>query len=105
MLLKQSLTYLILSILVVIFASYVHLGIVYVDLFYTFINVKLAPVFSNSALGTTLRQILTLTIIPIFIAAIPALTYRTIKGKHMPYFMEVSWLIWLVIVLSKILIR
>lgn len=102
---RQSLIYLILSIVVVLFAQYVHLLIVYIDMFYTFINLKLAPIFSNSGSGVMIRKVISLVILPIFIAAIPALIYRVIKGQSMPYFIEITWFLWLVIVLSKVLIR
>lgn len=102
---KQSLLYLILSILVVIFAKYAHLLIVYIAMAYTYANVKLMPIFSSTAVGIMLRQVLTLVLIPVIIAAIPALSYRLIKGKSMPYFIEVTWLIWLVLVLCKVLIH
>lgn len=103
--LRQSIIYLILSILVVIFSQYVHLLIVYIDLFYTLINVKLAPIFSNSSLGLMICKVITLVLLPVVIAAIPALIYRAVKGKQMTYFIEITWFIWLVIVLSKVLIR
>lgn len=102
---KQSLIYLALSILVVLFATYVHVLIVYLDFAYTFITIKLAPVFSSSPLGSLFRQVLSLVLLPIVIAGIPALIYRAIKGHMMPYFMEITWFLWLIIVLSKVLIR
>lgn len=103
--LKQSIIYLTLSILVVLFAEYAHLFIVYLDMLYTYINLKLAPVFSNTDLGVMIRRVFSLVLIPVVIASIPALFYRLIKGKNMPYFIEITWLLWLVIVLSKILIQ
>ena len=102
---KQSIIYLVLSIMVVLFAQYVHILIVYIDVFYTFINLKLTPIFSNSPLGIMIRKVISLVLLPIAIAAIPALIYRAIKGKQMTYFIEVTWFLWLVIVLSKVLIR
>lgn len=101
----QTFIYLILSIIVVVFAPHVHLLIVYIDIFYTYINVHLSPIFSNSSLGIMISKIFLLTLIPILIAAIPALIYRVIKKRHMPYFIEVAWFLWLIIVLSKVLIR
>jgi hypothetical protein len=103
--LRQTIIYLLLSILVVLFAQYVHLLIVYIDMVYTFINLQLAPIFSNSTVGILIRKVISLVFIPVVLAAIPALIYRAIKGKHMPYFVEVTWFLWLVIVLSKVLIR
>ncbi len=103
--LRQSIIYLLLSILVVLLAEYAQLLIVYIDMLYTFINVKLAPIFSSSGTGMMIRKVISLVLIPLVIAAIPALIYRLIKGKHMPYFIELTWILWLVIVLSKVLIR
>lgn len=103
--LRQSLIYLLLSILVIIFAKYAHMLIVYIDMLYAFINVKLTPIFSQGGLGPLIRKVILLVFIPVLIAAIPALSYRLIKGKEMPYLLELTWCVWLVIVLSNILIH
>lgn len=102
--LKQSLIYLLLSLIVVVFANYAHLFIVYLDIFYTHANLTIAPLFSNSKAGIILRGVILLTLLPICITAIPALLYRAIKGHTMPYYFEATWMIWLVIVISKIII-
>lgn len=102
--LKQAIIYLVLSILVVIFAKYIHLLVVYIDTFFTIISLKLAPVFSQAKIGIIIRKVITLVLLPVIIVGIPALAYRGIKGKSMPYFMELTWLLWLVIVLSNIII-
>ena len=102
---KQSLIYLLLSIIIVIFAEYAQLLIVYTDILYNFVNYKLMPVFSSSATGILIRKVFSLVLIPVVIAAVPALIYRLIKGRHMPYFIEITWFLWLVIVLSKVLIQ
>jgi len=103
--LRQSLIYLFLSILVVVFAKYAHLLIVYIDMFFTYVNVQLAPVFSSTGWGLIIRKILVLVLMPIVITAIPALIYRAIKGREMPHFIAITWVVWTVIVLSDILIR
>lgn len=103
--LRQSLIYLLLSIFVVVFARFAHMLIVYIDMLYAFINIKLTPIFSQGGLGIVIRKVILLVLIPVLIAAIPALSYRLIKGKDMPYFIELTWCLWLVIVLSNVLIR
>jgi hypothetical protein len=103
--LKQALIYLVLSILIVLFARYAHTGIVYIDMFYTWVTIQLTPVFSNSAYGILIRNVLSLTLIPIVIVGIPALIWRAIKGHFMPWFFEAIWIVWLVVVLSKVLIQ
>ena len=103
--LRQSIGYLLLSIIIVLFEKYAHLLIVYIDMVYTYINVALAPIFSNGDLGILIRKIITLVALPALIVAIPAFIYLAVKGKRMPYFIQITWIIWLVIVLSKVLIR
>jgi len=103
--LRQSLIYLLLSILVVFFAKYADLVIVYVDMLFTYVNLKLTPIFSQTGWGLVFRKILILVLLPVAITAVPALIYRAIKGRMMPHFIAVTWTIWAVIVLSDILVR
>lgn len=102
---KQSLIYLLISCLVIVFAKFAHLLVIYIDMLYTFINLKLSPIFSWLDLSDMICKILLLVLIPVTITAIPALSYRLIRGKDMPYFIETTWCLWLVIVLSHILVR
>lgn len=103
--LKQSLIYLVLSIVVVIFAKYIHVLIVYIDILYTYMHYKLSPIFNQGGIGGIVSKVTLLVLIPVVIAAIPALIYRLIKGSSMPCLIELTWCLWLVIVLSHILIR
>lgn len=103
--LKQSLIYVGLSILVVLFARYFHLIVVYIDTAFTYVNIRISPIFSQTSLGMFIRQIIVLSILPVLLIGMPALAYRGLKGKQMPYFLEAVWISWLVIVLSNILIR
>lgn len=103
--LKQAIIYLCISIAVIFLAKYIHLVIVYIDLAYTYVNVKLAQIFSPGETGSLIRRVFVLVIIPVIIVGLPALIYRLIKRKTMPYFFELIWIIWLIVVLSEILIR
>lgn len=102
--LRQFLIYLGLSIIVVLFARYAQQIIVYIDTFFSFINVKLTPIFSQTGIGLVIRKVIVLMLIPIVIAGVPALVYRVIKGKDMPHFLAITWVIWSIIVISDILL-
>ena len=78
--LRQSLFYLLLSILIVVFAKYAHLLIVYIDLFFTHINLKLTPVFSQTGWGLVIRKMIVLMVLHIIIAGIPALIGRLLSS-------------------------
>jgi hypothetical protein len=103
--LRQSIIYLFLSIIVVVFAKYIHVLIVYIDIFYAYINMKLTPIFNQGGIGYFISRVLLLVLIPVLLAAIPALIYRLIKGRDMPGFLELTWCFWLVILLSNVLIH
>jgi len=103
--LKQSLLYLLLSVLVILFAKYAKLFVLYADLAYTYINTFLEPLFGSGFVGEIFRNLFTLVLVPLGMAAVPALIYWLIKRKHMPYFIELTWLLWLIIAMSSYLIR
>lgn len=102
---KQSLIYLLMSIFIVIFSKYAQMFFIYIDIFYTNISIKIAPLFSSTFAGTTLRGIVILTLTPLLITAIPAIAYRLAKGSMIPYYYEANWLIWFTIVVAKILVQ
>ena len=97
----QNLVYLALSILAVLFAKYVHVGIIYINMLYTYGDIFLTPFFSH----TNVRHTLLLLCLPLGLAGIPAILYRLIKKKMLPYFFEMTWVFWFVFVLSNLLIR
>jgi hypothetical protein len=103
--LRHSLTYLVASLLIVLFAKYAHIIVVYIDTFFTYVSVKLTPIFSQTGWGLIVRKVIVLMLLPIIIVGIPALLYRAIKGKEMPHFLPIVWIIWTTIVLSDILIQ
>lgn len=103
--LKQSIIYLVLSILVVFFARYFHLLIIYIGMGYAFLTVKLMPLFNAMSFNVMMRNVVSLALLPILIVGVPALIYRAIKGQVMPYLIESAWIVWLTLVLSKVLVR
>ena len=103
--LRQAMLYLVASILVILLAKYAHLLVIYIDNLFNWASLKLAPVFSYTGTGLMMRKILVLVLLPVALAGVPALIYRGIKGSPMPQFLELTWLFWLIIVLSHILIR
>lgn len=102
--LKQFSIYLLLSIVVVIFAKYAQVIIINIDALFTFINLQLSPIFNQSEMGVITRKIIVLMLLPLIIISIPALAYRLAKGQTMPYLIPVTWMVWTVIVLSDILL-
>lgn len=101
--LKQFVVYLIMSALVVLFAHYIQVIILNIDLFFALMNAQLSPVFSQTGFGPLTRRILVLIILPLIIVGIPALIYKAIRKKEMPHLIASTWIVWTIIVLSDIL--
>ncbi len=95
--------YLLFSMLVVFLAQYIKIGLIYLDILYAHVSLYISPIFSNSGNGAITRTITILTIMPLMMSGPPALLYRFVKKKPMPYFFELTWFFWLVLVLSKML--
>lgn len=102
--LKQSGIYLLLSILVVVFAKYAHLVVIKFDLAFNYVYLKLTPYFAQLGLSVILGKTIVLMLLPIVVVGIPALLYRLIKGKDMPHMLAATWILWTILVLSTILI-
>ncbi|KTD00639.1 hypothetical protein Lgee_0903 [Legionella geestiana] len=103
--LKQGLFYLLLSLLAVVFSRYGHMVVIGVDMLFTTVNGWLAMVFSSGYIGETVRKVLVLAGLPVAITAVPALIYRLVKGSTMPWFFEITWMVWLIVALSNVMIR
>ena len=97
--------YIILSILAIFFSRYTGLIVGYIVSFYQLIDTHLAVFFSTTSSGLELRHIFTLVVCPLIITGIPAMVYRYIKGSPMPYFLEATWLVWILLVLSNLFTR
>ena len=102
--LKQSLIYLSLTIIVVIFARFFHQILTYVDFFYNYLYTLIFPIFNPDYRGKLVIRIILYSLIPLILTGIPALIYHSIKGRLMPYFYEIMWTIWLIVILSNLLI-
>lgn len=102
---RQSIIYLILSILVIIFAKFINMLLVYMAMLYAYFNVLLHPLSDYLGLNKEIYEIILLVFIPVLIMAIPALFYQLMKKRLLPYFYEITWVLWLSLVLSHLLIH
>lgn len=101
----QILIYLLLSTLIVIFSKFFHVLLIDLNLIYAFAHLKLTPFFNYIGLGVKIKKITLLILVPVGLALIPALIYRVVKGRWMTHFIELTWILWLVLILSHILIH
>lgn len=101
---KQGLIYLGLSIIVIFMARFVQQGLVYLNIAYYHLNLKLTEIFHIFSLPSEFHRVAALVLLPLIITGIPALLYRLFRKKPMPHFIEMTWLVWFIIVVSKVLL-
>jgi hypothetical protein len=95
--LKTFLGLIVLSILVILFkaqfADLLHM----VASLHNMASDKLASLFSGSSAGLLVAHLLSLVIIPILIALIPAFIYWIIYRSEMPHWLVIVWVVWVML--------
>ena len=100
-LLRLSLFYLLLTGLSVYFATYVHIALIYVDTLFVFVNDVLIYYFPNGWLAETITQL----VLSFGLVSIPGGIYWLLKRQQMPYFLEITWVLWIIFYCSNVLIH
>ena len=98
---KQSLIYLVLTWVAVLFAAPIHLCVIYIDTIFVQTNIILAEYFTSHWLAKTI----TLIALPFGIVGIPGGLYWLVSRKKMPYFLELTWGLWVMLITSNLLIH
>lgn len=101
--LKQSLIYLLLTILIVIFSNALHHVVLYITWSYKEIYAFILPYFHPNTQGQFIIRLILFIIIPLILTSIPAFLYKLICRKDFPYFMELLWGTWTILTLSILL--
>lgn len=101
--LKHAVIYLIVSILAILFSSYVLKLMNFLQDIFNYLAIHLTPFLQVIDLGIKTSEIFLLVIIPVVLSGVIALIYRAIKRKSMPHFIELTWIFWILLVLSNIL--
>ena len=95
--LKTFLGLIVLSILVILFkgqfADLLHM----VASLHNTASEKFASLFSGSSAGLLVAHLLSLVLIPIVIALIPAFVYWLIYKSEMPHWLAVVWVVWVML--------
>tara|TARA_B100000989_G_scaffold236296_1_gene183109 strand:- start:1729 stop:2082 length:354 start_codon:yes stop_codon:yes gene_type:complete len=95
--LKQIVSLLLASVIVLAFLSYLSIGMGWLlslenDLYGLFQHV-----FAGGAVGRFMSQMVVLLVIPLVCTAVPAGVYWAVNRKPMPYLNQCAWVFWLVL--------
>lgn len=94
--LKHFIILILISVIVILLAPYLAQALHADVVAYNWISGKLIKVFAGSEIGTWLRKLIALLIIPIIIGLIPALIYWLVKRHWPTFFIGIVWIAWIV---------
>ena len=60
------------------------------------VSLHLLQVFSGGAIGSALRNLISLLFLPLLFGVVPAIVFWMSKNRFFPYFFHVVWAVWLV---------
>jgi uncharacterized membrane protein len=95
--LKTFLGLIVLSILVILFKSQFADVLHWVASLHAILSDKFVLLFSGSSAGLLIAHVLSLVIIPIVIALIPAFIYWLIYRTEMPHWLVIVWIVWVML--------
>ena len=101
--LPQFLYYFIASVLFIMGGRYVHMALIQLNNFYTYCDHLMRPIFNQAGVGHLVHQILLVILIPLILVTPIALIYRLVKGQKFPYLIQLTWGVWLILILSILL--
>src|SRR3990167_247502 len=83
---KQSITYCIMSIIIILLKSYIASGLSYFNAGYQWFASMAAPLLQQAGLNNQLQTIVLIVLFPFLLVGIPGGIYYITKKKQMPYF-------------------
>jgi len=95
---KNFTIFFVLSILSVLFLAYLSVSAHFVDAIYVHIYDWLGMFLRGNRISMMVRQVISLILIPLIVAGVPAIVYWFFKKKLMPYFFHVLFGAWLVMI-------
>ncbi|MAZ38597.1 MAG: hypothetical protein CMF49_00580 [Legionellales bacterium] len=105
---KMVVSILLASLFVLLFEPYLIILLEWLTTLQHEIYRLLEVVFSSGKIGTILRNLVTMLVIPLIAVGLPSLIYYLIYRKKMPYVNEAIWGVWIVIatiiILNKLIV-
>lgn len=100
---KHLVSMILLSLVILLFAHQTTRFLAEMNYFHHIVATKLASIFSHGSIGTLIRRIISLIVLPVALAGFPALGYWLIKRQPMPYFIHTVWISWIVLMTTALL--
>ena len=97
---RQIFILLLISIVCVYFMTHITWFMHFIDHLHSIFVKQLSLIFAGGKIGMMVKEVVALVLIPLIIAAIPAIIYWFIKRQHMPYFADILWVTWIMLLTS-----
>jgi hypothetical protein len=88
----------VLSIVVTLFIHELTLFLHFVGFLHAWLTDKLLLVFSNTSVGSLISHVITLVLLPLIVALIPAFIYWLFRRGEMPHLYLFTWVIWIMLI-------
>lgn len=93
---KELIAIIVLSALTVLGMPYIQQVLAWLVEGHAWISQSLMQVFSGGEVGSVLREMIALLVIPVLAGLVPSLIYWAVKRSWLPCFMYIVWIVWLI---------
>jgi hypothetical protein len=95
--LKHLIVFLILSALLILGLSYVHMALKYLWDFYEIVLGWFGRIFTGGDTGYFLKHYFTIMLVPLILGGVIALIHFSIRRGQSPYVAHIVWVFWLIL--------
>jgi len=103
--LKNLLVLVLFSLAVVFGSQHIQPIIMVLVSWHNWISQLLLQVFAGGEIGSAIRSLISLLVIPLIFGIIPTIIYWIARNRLFPYFMHVAWVVWLLQTTALIVLR
>lgn len=103
--LKQIVAIILFSLIVILTMSYLNPVLNLLISVHDWISEVLTQVFSGGKPGEISRKLIALLTLPFLVGLVPSLIYWGIRRSAFPYFMQLVWATWVVLVVALVAIN
>jgi len=102
---KQVVYLVLISLAVVLMATYLDKAFLYLIHTYNVLNSWFSNIFASTKLGLILTQLCSLFLLPFIAAMVIAGGYWMFKRKQFPYLVQTMWVLWLILATMLVVSR
>jgi hypothetical protein len=103
--LKHLLIMIVITLVIVLSMPYCKKALQELIQFYPIILQHLSHVFAGSKIGTAIKEVLAILLLPLAVTAAVSGAYYIIKRTWMPHLINLSWILWIIVISAIVVLR